>query len=92
MPFLICRDRQRGIDKRNHRLGKFWGTTIADPLSISSVHHETGSLEGRHMAGHPGLAGTEFAHQFANTVLAAIPEHPKGFEPDWLCESGKNND
>jgi hypothetical protein len=92
MPFPICRHRQRGVDKRDDRLRKIWGTAIADPLSIASVHQETGSFEGRHMAGHPGLAGAEFPHQFANTMLAPIPYHSEGFEPGRLCKSGKNRD
>ena len=92
MPFLICRHRQRGVDKRDDRLRKIWGTAIAHPLSIASVDHETGRLEGRHMAGHAGLAGAEFPHQFANTMLAPIPHHSEGFEPNRLCEGGKNRD
>lgn len=91
MPFLICRHRQRGVDKRDNRLRKIWGTPIADPLSIASVGHKTGGLEGRHVARHAGLAGAEFTHQFANTMLAPIPHHPEGLEPDWLCEGGKNH-
>lgn len=87
MPF---RHRQRGIDKRHNRLRKIWGAAIADPLGIASVHQETSSFEGRHMSGHAGLAGTEFPHQFANTMLAPIPHHPKGLKPGRLCESGKN--
>ena len=90
MPFLIYRQRQRGVDKRHYLLRKVWRTAIADPLRIAAVDHEACGLEGRHVAGHAGLAGTEFAHQFANTMLTPIPHHPEGFEPDRLCEGGKN--
>ena len=90
MPFLICRHCQRGIDKRDHRSRKIGGTAIADPLSIAPVDHETGGLEGRHMARHAGLAGAELAHQFANTMLAPIPHHSEGFKPNRLYERGKN--
>ena len=90
MPFLICRQRQRGVDKRDDRLRKIWGTAIADPLRITAVDHQACCLESCHVAGHAGLAGTEFAHQFANTMLTPIPHHSEGFEPDRLCEGGKN--
>ncbi len=90
MPFLIGRHRQRGVNQRDDRLRKIWGAAIADPLRITSVHHETGRLECSHMAGHAGLAGAEIAHQFANAMLASIPQHPKSFEPDRLGEGGKD--
>lgn len=92
MPFPICRHRQRGIDKRHDLLRKIRRAAIADPLRIATIHQETCSLESRHVAGHAGLAGAEFPHQFANTMLAPIPHHPKGFEPGRLCEGGKNRD
>lgn len=92
MPFLIGRHRQRGIDERDDRMRKIWGAAIADPLRIASVDHETGRLEGRHMARHAGLAGAESPHQFANAMLAPIPQHPECFEPDRLGECGKNRD
>ena len=90
MPFLICRHRQRGVDQRDDRLRKIRGAPIADPLSVAAVHRETGGFEGRHMAGHPGLAGAELPHQFANTVLAPIPQHPEGFKSGRLGQRGKN--
>ena len=37
MPFLICRHRQRGVDKRDDRLRKIRRAAIADPLSIAAV-------------------------------------------------------
>jgi len=92
MPFPICRHRQRGVDKRDNLLRKIRRAAIADPLRIATVHQETGSFESRHVAGHAGLAGAEFPHQFANTMLAPIPHHPEGFEPGRLCESGENCD
>ena len=92
MPFLIHRYRQRGIDKRDDPLRKIWGTAIAHPLSVASVDHEASRLEGRHMAGHAGLADTKVAHQFADAMLAPIPQHSEGFEPNRLCERGKNRD
>ena len=90
MPFLSCGHRQRGVDKRDDLLRKIRRAAVADPLRIAAVHQETGSFESRHMAGHAGLAGAEFPHQFANTMLSPIPHHPEGFEPGRLCESGKN--
>ena len=90
MPFLICRHRQRGVDKRDDRFRKIRRAAIADPLSIAAVDQETGSFESRHVAGHAGLTGAEFLHQFANTMLAPIPHHSEVFEPGRLCESGKN--
>lgn len=90
MPLLICRHRQRGVDKRDDLLRKTRRAAIADPLRIAAVHQKTGSFESRHVAGHAGLAGAEFAHQFANTMLAPIPHHSEGFEPGRLCERGKN--
>lgn len=90
MPFLIGRQRQRGVDKRDDRLRKIWGAAIADPLRITAVDHEARRLESRHVAGHAGLAGAEFPHQLADAVLPPIPYHPEGLEPDRLCESGKN--
>ena len=90
MPFLIGRQRQRGVDKRDDRLRKIWGAAIPDPLRIAAVNHQTSRFEGRHVAGHAGLAGAEFLHQFANTMLAPIPHHSEGFEPDRLCECGNN--
>ncbi len=90
MPFLICRHRQRGVDKRDDLLRKIWRAAIADPLRIAAVHQETGRFESRHMAGHAGLAGAEFPHQFANTMLAPIPYHSEGFEPGRLCKCRKN--
>ena len=90
MPFLICRHRQRGIDKSDDLFRKIWRAAIADPLSIAAVDHQAGRLECRHMAGHAGLAGAEFPHQLANTMLAPIPQQPEGFQPGRLCEGGKN--
>lgn len=90
MPFGIFRHRQRGVDQRDDRLRKVRSTAIADPLSIASVDHEASRLEGRHVARHAGLAGTEIPHQFANAMLAPVPHHSEGFEPNWLCERGKN--
>ena len=90
MPFLICRHRQRGVDKRDDRLRKIWGAAIPDPLRITAVDQQARSFESRHVAGHAGLAGAEFPHQFANTMLAPIPHHSEGFEPGRLCEGGKN--
>ena len=90
MPFLICRHRQRGVDKRHYLLRKIRRAAIADPLSIAAIHQETGSFESRHVAGHAGLAGAEFLHQFADAMLAPIPHHPEGFEPGRLCEGRKN--
>ena len=90
MPFPICRHRQRGVDKRDDRLRKIRRAAIADPLRIAAVHQETGSFESRHVAGHAGLAGAKLPHQFANTMLATIPHHPEGFEPDRFCECANN--
>ena len=90
MPFLICRHRQRGVDKRNDLLRKIRRAAIADPLSIAAVDQEARSFESRHVAGHSGLASAECLHQFANTMLLPIPHHPEGFEPGRLCEGGKN--
>ena len=90
MPFPISRHRQSGVDKRHDLLRKIRRATITDPLSIAAVRQETGSFESRHVAGHARLAGAEFPHQFANTMLAPIPHHPKGFEPGRLCERRKN--
>ena len=90
MPFLICRQCQRGIDKRDDRLWKVGGAAIPDPLRITAVGHEARRLESRHVAGHTRLAGTEFPHQFTNAPLAPIPHLPEGFEPDRFCEYGKN--
>jgi hypothetical protein len=90
MPFLICGECQRGVDQRGDRMREIWGAAIADPLSIAPVDQETRSLESRHVAGHAGLAGTEFEHQLANTMLASIPHYSEGFEPDRFCESRKN--
>ena len=90
MPLLIRGQRQRGIDKRHNLTKKVRRAAIADPLRIAAIGNEAGSLKGRHVTGHAGLAGTKFAHQFTNTMLAPIPHHPKGFEPDRLCESRKN--
>ena len=92
MPFLIRRHRERGIDKPDDFLREVRRPAIAHPLRIAPVDDETRSFEGRHVAGHAGLAGTEFPHQFADAVLAPIPHHSESFEPDWLCESGKNFD
>ena len=90
MPFLIGRQRQRGVDKRDDRLRKIWGTAIADPLRITTVDHEAGCLESRHVARHAGLAGAELPHQLADAVLAPIPYHSEGLKPDRLCERGEN--
>ena len=87
MPFLICRHRQRGVDKRDDLLRKIRRAAIADPLSIAAIHQETGSFESRHVARHAGLAGAEFPHQFANTMLTSVPHHSKGFEPGRLRKS-----
>ena len=92
MPFLSCRQRQRGVDKRDDCVRKIRHAAIADPLRIAAVDHQACSLESCHVAGHAGLAGTEFTHQFANTMLTPIPHHPEGFEPDRFCEGGKNCD
>jgi hypothetical protein len=62
MPFLICRHRQRGIDKRDGRFRKIRRAAVADPLSIAAVNQEARSFESRHVAGHAGLAGAEFPH------------------------------
>lgn len=90
MPFTICRHRQRGVDQRDDRLRKVRSTAIADPLRVAPVDHETGRLEGRHVARHAGLAGTEIPHQFANTMFPPIPHHSEGFETNWLCDGRKN--
>ena len=90
MPFLICRQRQRGVDKLADFLREVRRAAIADPLRVAAVDHQASRLEGCHVAGHAGLAGTEFAHQFANTMLTPIPHHPERFEPDRFCEGGKN--
>jgi len=90
MPFLIGRQRQRGVDKRDDRLRKIWGAAVPDPLRITADDHEACRLKSRHMAGHAGLAGAELPHQLANTMLAPIPHHSEGFEPDRFCERGKN--
>ena len=92
MPFLVRRHRKRGVDKPDDFLREVRRPAIAHPLRIAAVDHETCSLERRHVAGHTGLAGTEFPHQFADAMLAPIPHHSKGFEPDRLCESRKNSD
>ena len=90
MPFLIWRHRQRGVDKDDDLIGKIRRPAIPDPLSIAPVDHETRDLQSRHVAGHAGLAGAELAHQFANAVLAPIPDHSEGFKTGWLCEGGQN--
>lgn len=92
MPFLICRHRQRGIDKSDDRLRKIGCAAIANPLSIAAVHQKSGSFESRHVTGHARLAGAKFPHQFANTMLASIPHHSEGFEPGRLSKGGKNRD
>ena len=69
-----------------------WGPAVAHPLGVTSVDDEASALERRHMTGHTGLAGTEVPHQFADTMLAPIPHHSEGFEPNRLCECGKNCD
>ena len=86
MPFLIWRHRQRSIDKGDDRWRKFRCAAIANPLRIAAVSDEARGLKGCHVTGHPGLAGAEFPHQFANAMLAAIPHQPEGFEPRRLCE------
>lgn len=90
MPFLICRHRQSGVDKRDDALRKIRSAAVADPLSIAAVHQKTSGFESRHVARHPGLTGTKFPHQFAHTMLAAIPDHSEGFEAGWLGECGQN--
>ena len=90
MPFPISRHRQSGVDKRHDLLRKIRRAAIANPLSIAAIDHETHSFKSRNVAGHARLAGAEFPHQFANTMLAPIPHHPEGFEPGRLCECGKN--
>ncbi len=92
MPFLICRHRERGIDKPDDFRREVRSPAIAHPLRIAPIDYETCSFEGRHVAGHAGLAGTEFPHQFADAMLASIPHHAEGFEPNRLCESRKNCD
>ena len=52
MPFLICRHRQRGIDKRDDHLRELRCAAIADPLSIAAIDQETGSFESRNVARH----------------------------------------
>jgi len=90
MPFPIGRYRQRSVDKRYDLLRKFRRAAIADPLRIAPVGDQACRLKGGHVARHARLTGTEFAHQFANTMLAPIPHHSEGFEPGRLCESGEN--
>ncbi len=84
MPFLICRNRQRSVDEGDNRLRKFRRAAIADPLRIAAVHQKTSKLESRHVAGHAGLTGAEFPHQFADTMLASVPDHPEGLKPGRL--------
>ena len=86
MPFLICRHRQRGVDKRHDLVRKIRRAAIADPLSIAAIDHKTCGFKCRNVAGHAGLAGTELPHQFADTVLTPIPYQSEGFEPCWLCQ------
>jgi len=62
MPFLICRHRQRGVDKGDDLLRKIRRAAIANPLSIAAVDQKARSFESRHVAGHAGLAGAEFPH------------------------------
>src|SRR5450631_1453167 len=91
MPFLIYGQRQRGVDKPDDFLREVRRAAVADPLRIAAADHEASRLEGGHVAGHAGLARTEFTHQFANTMLTPIPHQPEGFDPDRLCESGENH-
>jgi len=82
MPFLLGRQRERGVDKCRDLWREPGRTAIANPLRIAPVNHEACGLERSHMAGHAGLAGTELTHQFAHTVLTPVPHHSQGFEPD----------
>ena len=79
MPFLFCRHRQRGIDKPDDFLREIRRPAIAHPLRIAPADHKTCSFESPHVTRHAGLAGTEFAHQLANTMLALIAHYSEGF-------------
>ena len=91
MPFLSGGQSQRGIDQRHNLSREIWRAAVAHPLRITTVDHEARCLESRHVPGHPGLAGAELPHQFANTMLSSVPHHSKGFETGRFRECRQNN-
>lgn len=91
MPFLICRQCQRSINKRDNLRRKIRRAAIANPLRIAPIDHETRKFERGDVAGHPRLGGAELSHQFADAMLAPVPYQPKSPQSRWLGKRGENH-
>ena len=79
-----------GIDDASERSGERGIAAIAHPLRVTPIRHQTCALELRQVSRHARLGGTEFLHEFANTVLFSIPEEADGAKPSGFGEGGED--
>ena len=65
---------------------------IPHPLRVAPVGDETDRFQRRHVPAHARLARAKRRHQFADAMLAAIPENAKRGEAGRLSERGEQGD